>query len=368
MKLFSTRYLAYFFILFICLFYLRLYYVPVVQFSSNHPSQQEKKWRIGTYHVHSFLSHDSDLTLDEIAEAAKKAKIDFVIITDHNKLLDEASIINNVLLIPGTEYSTPQGHLISLAATQLITDNARYAEQKDIYQSIHAVNGYTIIAHPTDDKSPWSGNTLDANGIEIANMTSSLRKIGGPWFTRLLPYLLAWPASPTIALAQFYERDHAALAIWDNQLIPAYAGVCAVDAHGWMHLSQNFRAWNIVLNEPITQTNANEASKAILQQIQQGNSFCFAGILGDAPALKWDIKPNRHNISIRLALEDNRVPLQWVLYRNGSIVKKSFGQEILYTEAEPGIYRAEIYTDIPNILFGSTSRPILYSNRIKISF
>ena len=69
------------------------------------PSQYKK----GVYHVHSIFS-DGNGTIDDITRAADKAKLNFVILSDHGRPNTEAmnatDWIGKVLLIGGTEIST----------------------------------------------------------------------------------------------------------------------------------------------------------------------------------------------------------------------------------------------------------------------
>ncbi len=71
----------------------------------------------GAVHCHSYLSHDSEGTIEEIAEAAAVAGLDFVAMTDHRT--DEAihqgyrGRIGRTLFLVGAEVRTPQGTLLA---------------------------------------------------------------------------------------------------------------------------------------------------------------------------------------------------------------------------------------------------------------
>lgn len=73
-------------------------------------------WYAGDLHVHSSESGDAVASLDAIALAAAEAGLDFVVITDHNTvshldlLVDAQARHPDVLLIPGTEFTTYAGH------------------------------------------------------------------------------------------------------------------------------------------------------------------------------------------------------------------------------------------------------------------
>jgi hypothetical protein len=73
-------------------------------------------WYAGDLHVHSRESGDATATLDEIADLARSRGLDFVVVTDHNTvthldlIADAQARHPDVLLIPGTEYTTYAGH------------------------------------------------------------------------------------------------------------------------------------------------------------------------------------------------------------------------------------------------------------------
>ena len=68
----------------------------------------------GAYHVHT-LASDGRGSVEEVAAAAKRAGLSFVITTDHNlAALPPARYVGGVLVVPGIEITTPMGHLTSL--------------------------------------------------------------------------------------------------------------------------------------------------------------------------------------------------------------------------------------------------------------
>ena len=85
-------------------------YVPVA------PLETGARWYAGDFHVHSSESGDAEASLDAIAFAAAAAGLDFVVVTDHNTVshldyvVDAQARHPDVLLIPGTEFTTYAGH------------------------------------------------------------------------------------------------------------------------------------------------------------------------------------------------------------------------------------------------------------------
>lgn len=85
-------------------------YVPVA------PLSDEARYYAGDFHVHSRESGDASASFDDIAALARERGLDFVVITDHNtvshlELLADAQARHpDVLLVPGIELTTYQGH------------------------------------------------------------------------------------------------------------------------------------------------------------------------------------------------------------------------------------------------------------------
>ncbi|MEQ1570750.1 MAG: CehA/McbA family metallohydrolase [Myxococcota bacterium] len=119
------------------------------------PLEVGARWYAGDLHVHSRESGDASPTLDEIADTAAARGLDFVVVTDHDTVTqldwfaDAQARHPDVLLVPGTEYTTYQGHANALGATawvdhKLGTDGvtiesaaAAYAAQGAVFSLNH---------------------------------------------------------------------------------------------------------------------------------------------------------------------------------------------------------------------------------------
>lgn len=82
-----------------------------------------ERWYEGDFHVHSRESGDARPPLDEILTFAKERGLDFVVITDHNTtshldfFVDAQSRHPEVLLVPGVEWTSYDGHAGAFGAT-----------------------------------------------------------------------------------------------------------------------------------------------------------------------------------------------------------------------------------------------------------
>ncbi|MGI6553208.1 MAG: PHP domain-containing protein [Bacillota bacterium] len=83
---------------------------------------------IGNLHVHSLYS-DGTGSMEEIASAAAKAGIDFVIVTDHGTLQalreGKEGWYKEVLILIGMEINRPCNHYLALNIEREIADNSQ---------------------------------------------------------------------------------------------------------------------------------------------------------------------------------------------------------------------------------------------------
>lgn len=100
-------------------------------------------------HVHTNASTDGESSVEDVLEAAITAKLDAVAITDHDTMDGVNSALaaqrSDILIIPGIEVSTKQGHLLVLGTTQMISP------KQDVLETIadaKKLGAITIIPHP----------------------------------------------------------------------------------------------------------------------------------------------------------------------------------------------------------------------------
>jgi predicted metal-dependent phosphoesterase TrpH len=99
-------------------------------------------------HVHTACSGDGESRVEEVIAAARAAGLDAIALTDHDTTEGcriAAGITTDILIIPGVEVSTKQGHLLALGVTRLIP---RDLEVLDTIALIHKLGGVAILPHP----------------------------------------------------------------------------------------------------------------------------------------------------------------------------------------------------------------------------
>ena len=103
-------------------------------------------------HVHTDASPDGLSSLEELTTAAKAAGLDGLAVTDHNLCTPVPQRLNGVLLIPGCEVSTRQGHITGLFLEQPLDLAALrregLPEGAAALEEIRRRGGIAVLAHP----------------------------------------------------------------------------------------------------------------------------------------------------------------------------------------------------------------------------
>jgi len=122
-------------------------------------------------HVHTCYSRDSSITLKQVVAYAKKRGLDGVAITDHNTVQGALKLkTHDIIVVPGIEVSTLNGHLLGLNVTVPIP--AKLGIEETIYL-IHEAGGIAVAPHPaTFYKSPPSRRVSSYDAVEVMNGSS----------------------------------------------------------------------------------------------------------------------------------------------------------------------------------------------------
>jgi predicted metal-dependent phosphoesterase TrpH len=133
----------------------------------------------GAPHVHTSLSYDGTMSLEEISSFFKKKKFDFVLITEHsenisnsvmNKLTDECKRFSSskFLIIPGLEFRCRNDlHILGLGVNKTLESD----DPLKVINYISQQGGVAILAHPTKRNYAWDKVWIEKlDGAEIWNV------------------------------------------------------------------------------------------------------------------------------------------------------------------------------------------------------
>jgi predicted metal-dependent phosphoesterase TrpH len=122
-------------------------------------------------HVHTCYSTDSSITLKDAVKYAKKCGLDGIAVTDHNTVEGAKKLkTKDIIIVPGIEISTLNGHLLGLNVTTQIP--ARLPMEESI-RLVRDAGGIAVAPHPTAFyKSPPSRKVSSYDAVEVMNASS----------------------------------------------------------------------------------------------------------------------------------------------------------------------------------------------------
>jgi len=325
----------------------------------------------GVFHIHTTRS-DGTGTIDDVAAAAARAGLQFVIVTDHGDATrppDPPAYRSGVLVIDAVEISTTGGHYAALGLGRAPYPLA--GDPRDVVEDVRRLGGFGIVTHPLSPKADlaWRGWDAVFDAFEWLNGDSVWRDAP---LSRLLGAAWAYPFRPGPSVASLYERPKA-IARWDALLKGGpVVGLAGADAHARLGLREGrepyvsrvfvrapsyeavFRvaSLRVGLPRPLAKDAARDAD-AIVDAIRAGHVhtvvdalaapafFEFSAKSGGAAAMQGDSLPGIEPFVIRV--RSNPPADGWiVLSRNGAEVHRVQAAELVYASDQRGVYRAEV--------------------------
>ena len=345
----------------------------------------------GAIHVHTRRS-DGTGTIDQVAAAAARAGLQFVIITDHGDATRQAeppSYREGVLCIDAVEISTEDGHIVALDLPQ-----APYplgGDARDVLEDIRRMGGQAIAAHPGSGRTglQWRRWNDAFDGLEWVNGDSEWRDEGWPSLARAI---LTYPFSRVATLTSLLDRPEEILSHWDalTRQRPVVA-VAATDAHARLGFGadpyadsvsvhvpsyeQVFRALSIALPHVRLSGAAGEDARSVVDAIRIGHVYSTVDGVASPGVLAFSASSGsrRATAGDRLELDgpvnitvETNAPAgsQIVLVKDGSVIESSAPPKLTYVApAGAGVYRTEIQLrDAP----GTPPVPWIVSNPIYV--
>lgn len=331
----------------------------------------------GVIHVHTTRS-DGTGTPDEVAAAAARGGLRFVVFTDHGDATrppEPPRYLHGVLCVDGVEISTTGGHYIALGLRTAPYPLA--GEPRDVIEDVARLGGFGIVAHPASPKPElrWREWTADFDGLEWLNADSEWRDERPLEFGRLL---IQYPFRPAETLATLLDRPDALFARWDA--LTAHrriVGLAGTDAHariGGRGAHDPYESADAILKLPSYQslfetfsvrvrlarafTGAAASDAAlVLDAIREGHlhssvdaiararSFEFTATSGAAIAHEGENLALSGPVRLRIVADVPR-DAHAVLIRNGDLVATAAGGVLEFTDNRPSsTFRAEVRVD-----------------------
>ena len=337
------------------------------------PAPDEPPTVRGIYHVHSKAS-DGTGTVEEIAAAAARAGLRFVILTDHGDALQPPPpprYVGGVLCVEAVEISTADGHYAAIGMG--LSPYPLGGEARDVVEDVKRLGGLGIAAHPDSAKPElrWSEWDAPFDAVEWFSADSQWRDERP---LRLLPAILHYPLRPAEAVASLFDRPARLLRRWDELAgRRRVVGLAAADAHARMGLGGKtdpfddvayvtlpsyeavFRAFSmrVELREPWA-GDANADAGALVAALKAGRVYTVfdaiagPGVLGFTAESGGTVARQGGTLAmsgpVRLRAATNGPSrASVVLLRNGEVVHRADGPVLDWKGQGPGVFRVEVY-------------------------
>ena len=335
----------------------------------------------GVYHVHTRRS-DGTGTVEDVAAAAGRAGLDFVVLTDHGdatRTPDPPRMVGSVLVIDAAEISTSGGHVAALGLAEA-TPYRLAGNPRDVADDISRFGGVGIVTHPDSPKRSlaWKDWSAPVRGLEWLNADSEWRdETRWAWAKAVLSY----PWRPVPAVVALFDRPEPTLARWDEAMKSGryLVTLAGADAHARLGVQDYeddgadapalelpayesiFRAFSttVLLDEPLKGQPDADAAR-LLRAIAYGRTFTVLDGIASPGQFEFFARTGTGLETMGESVRDGE-PVVFVartaapagtrvrLLRNGVTVAESSGLDLEYsttprlTGDEQGIgYRVEV--------------------------
>jgi len=344
-------------------------------------------------HMHTPYS-DGTGSHEEIAQAALRAGIDVVIVTDHNVWVNGPEGYyqegeKRVLLLVGEEIhdqtrDPPKNHMMVFGVDQEMSHFAK--EPQHLVNRVNELRGLTFIAHLVDPEAPnfnepdlsWvDWDVVGFTGIELWNGMSEFKSL---LKNKLLAIYYAYNPQ-VVAHGPFPE----VVKKWDKltatgQQVVAVGGS---DAHALkVNLGPlkrvlfpyefHFQAVNTHIHTPNPLTGDLDKDKeTVLDALRRGHAFVGYDLPAPTRGFRFSAQgmgksawmgdeiPSKHGVTLQIRLPQRT---ECKLVKNGVTIQTWMDRDVAsYTATSPGVFRVEAY-----LPFRGKKRGWIFSNPIYI--
>lgn len=340
----------------------------------------------GNVHIHSTYS-DGSATIEEICTAAKKAGLDFIIVTDHYTLkgLPEEGYRNGLLLLVGMEINDIHSHYLALDIDTVVENNTDHPQQ--VIDAVNRLGGIGIIAHPLEYLASflendmlytwqdWSVNGFQ--GIEIWNLLSQWKgSVTNFW--KAIYYVINPQAAlfgPYPEVMQRFDRyqqqgkkivawggsdAHAPeikLGPWKINIIPYEFSFRSINMHV---LLPRKLSRDLVVDKQLVYNALRQGRCWVANDYYKSSrGFSFELCAGPKKWLMGDSVPGQENMQIKV---NTPYKARVKLIKNGVLAGTSEGSKHVFRQIKPGVYRVEAA-----LSHSRRFSPWIYSNSIWVN-
>jgi len=339
-------------------------------------TNKDKYYSRGAIHIHSFCS-DGTGGVSQISFAAKRAGLDWIIITDHNNMDIEEGYFNGVCVIKGEEISPEtENHYLALGIKETVSPDLT---SEEYIEEVKNQGGFGFASHPDENKNRknsntpicWADKEIVPDGIEIWNWFSSWTDNYNEknFLTNAYAYffrenLVKTPNKETVKWWDKLNKN-------STKIVPAIGGV---DAHALKVKNGKFTftlfsykymlgtITNVIHTKKPLSKDFVKAKKQVLEALKKGhNTICRK-----KHSLNFYIKNSSATVytgeKITLDKEtelniENFKKYTVKIYMNGKIYFEGKDEQIKLALGKKGKYRVEIHKG---------KQALTYSNPIRV--
>lgn len=312
-------------------------------------------------HVHS-LHSDGTGTIGEIAAAAKQARADVVVVTDHDTLdgRGEAGWHDGVLVAVGVEVTPMHGsHLLAFGTDEVPGHVGRTSAQAVAAVRDAGPGAAAFAAHPFS-----TGAALPGRAGAAAPFGDLRAPLHGIEVWSLVSDTVATLRSPREALRFLRDPDAvltgppaANLAAWDRMnATRRVAGIAGLDAHQFRlrgRTAMTYARTFSLLRTHVLLPERPADERPVLEALREGRCYMARDSLADATGFRFDGGEDRSDLSMgaEAALPANGAhlrimsprPARLTLLRDGTPVATSEGTRLEHHADRAGVFRAEAH-------------------------